>query len=456
MNFAGKSIALLMIIAMVMVASGCKSNDEGNNSSPDETAGIIDNGETDGPEIVTGERYTKKYEIPDSEEFIAYNPQFDYDQETKTWSSKLAKFNMNGSIIWEKDPTEISAGVISDIAAYPDGRFVISYWNDSIVAKLDNNGNVEWMCDLEYAIADQLFLTETGDLIAIGSWEQDFMDIVVTRIDDTGHIVKQKSFGGSDYDLFIKGSYKPDTGLVFLGLTHSNDGDFGKMPLETFYFVACIDVSNLTLKWTYMPQYKGDDEINDHIDTFGPLVVSDGYTYVAVESYEQGYETIGSNHTVSMLKLDAQGDQVWKAILGVNIWAKTAAITSDGRIVVNCGLYTGQSPEDVFISLFWLNQEGIILKKPDIPNGFAQSGTFSDTGIITLTDDGGFIIVTERIVSVLPALAESSVETYDTDTVAIKYNKDDSIQWQKIYDNYTDSEIQDMAIPLRNGRIIIE
>ncbi|MEZ5017422.1 MAG: T9SS type A sorting domain-containing protein [Flavipsychrobacter sp.] len=169
--------------------------------------------------------------------------------EEKVW---VVKMNDTGKILWQKiyggskieSPIDLKntsdrGFVIASIADSDDGDVNDRQGGrDTWVLKLDSIGAMQWNKTYGGSKVDQgggsivesvdggyLFVAHPQSSDGDISGNKGGSDIWMVRLDDTGKILWEKSFGGSGYDGFSKVIQTPDSGFVVAGFTASNDGD---------------------------------------------------------------------------------------------------------------------------------------------------------------------------------------------------------------------------------------
>lgn len=368
---------------------------------------------------------------------------------------KACKISETGSIIWEKEYDFITEkGRVNNLIACPDGGFLFSVssypfydgsgfdFEKSFIVKCDGQGNVIWEKDFDnYSgeLLHSLFITENEEIIAAGQWRtvngkqsmEGADDIVVTRLDKDGNILKQKVFGGSDFDSLYSALYDKGLGIVIDGRSQSKDGDFAIDKDESGRdFIACID-KDLDLKWVC---FAGEKESF----SYDRLVIDDGYIYVPGGTIRTGIPS-----TVFLIKLDEAGNRVWtKTDIFSGYWGGGAAILQNGDVAIG--------------SVGKLNQGEIAILDRDGNVKKRLEGLKFAISTITPVQDGGFIVTSRREIKTIPQPPYISSIWYDTELVAVKYRSDYSIEWMKTYDKYKDKLDMDFALPLEDGRIIVE
>jgi len=200
----------------------------------------------------------------------------------------LVKLRSDGSIEWQRCYGSKRHDHANDVIATPDGGGILGGYNDSVrgpwVVKFDAAGSIEWQYgailregyheivslassnDGGYLLAGGIAssgggygwtakLSHDGALQSQKTYGKDYgdrfrsiipvqeggfvvaggtvslgekshgVDVWVVRLDDTGKVLWQRSFGGTDYDEAYSIAQASDGGFFVIGQTTSSDGD---------------------------------------------------------------------------------------------------------------------------------------------------------------------------------------------------------------------------------------
>ncbi len=217
-------------------------------------------------------------------------------------------------------------------------------------------------------------------------------DYWVVKLDATGTIQWQKTYGGSDYEEATSIQQTTDGGYIVAGLSESNDGDVTGHHLgfaNSDYWVVKLDASG-TLQWE--KSLGGDDQER----AYSIYQTNDGGYVVAGWAYSFNGDVTG-HHGVPgdywVVKLDSSGIIQWQKSLGGsdNDIASSVSQTTDGGYIVAGG--AGSTDGDVTGNHFrdyWVvkldNVGGLQWEK--CYGGSSVDGANS----IQQTTDGGYIV----------------------------------------------------------------
>jgi hypothetical protein len=139
------------------------------------------------------------------------------------------------------------------------------------VIKLDANGNIQWQKSYGGSGNDLPFslqLTAEGGYIFTGStastdgditFNHGFVDAWVVKLDASGNIEWQKTYGGTDLESGQGILQISDGGYIFLGVAYKNDGDVHGVHNEGFadFWVVRLNAAGDTL-WDSQLRWKCD------------------------------------------------------------------------------------------------------------------------------------------------------------------------------------------------------
>lgn len=163
----------------------------------------------------------------------------------------IVKTKQNGDIVWQKTFGGSSVDLANSVALTDDGGYIVSGYtysnngditnnygsNDYWVIKLDGLGNKVWQksyggsgdefpysiivsSDGNYIIAGSS--TSTSGLVTGNNGNSDYW---ILKINKTGDLVWQKSYGGSDLDVANSIVQVAEGGYIIAGLSMSSNGD---------------------------------------------------------------------------------------------------------------------------------------------------------------------------------------------------------------------------------------
>jgi uncharacterized delta-60 repeat protein len=293
----------------------------------------------------------------------------------------VLKLDVSGNIQWRKTYGGASSDSAYTIQQTTGGGFVVAGGTNSFgagaydlwVLKLDASGNVAWQKTYGSTLndgIDSIQQTADGGFVVVGSTgDLPFRDFWVLKLDDLGNVQWQKSYGGTEWDDAYSIQQTTDGGFVVAGRTDSfGAGDWDSWVLK-------LDASgNVTWQKTYGGA-SPDGARSIQQTTDGGFVVA-GYT--------KSFGTFDVD--VWVLKLDASGNITWQK--AYDAWyeqAHSIQQTTDGGFVV-AGQVMTFNPDGNDFSVLKLDASGNVTWHK------SYKGTdYDDAYSIQQTTDGGFV-----------------------------------------------------------------
>jgi len=253
----------------------------------------------------------------------------------------VLKLDANGNVQWQKTYGGSGWDEAYSIQRTLDGGYIVAGWTDSFgaggtdawVLKLDANGNVQWQKTYggtydDYANSIQQ--TSDGGYIVAGrtySFGAGGTDVWVLKLDSSGNVQWQKTYGGTYDDYANSIQQTSDGGYIVAGVTKSFRAGNADV------WVLKLDASG-NVQWQKIYGYEPGDFIpysrNDSANSIQQT--SDGGYIVA------SYGNFGLDRTVrsKVLKLDANGNVQWHKTYGGYNYDSANSIqqTSDGGYIV--------------------------------------------------------------------------------------------------------------------------
>jgi hypothetical protein len=226
----------------------------------------------------------------------------------------IVKTDSSGNLVWQKclggtdydnaySVIETSDGgyLVGGYTYSTDGNVTSNHgWSDMWVVKIDLSGNLVWQKSFGGTDDDttrSLIETSDGGYLVYGStWSDDGdvtgnhggSDMWALKIDLSGNIVWQKCFGGSNSDYGIKVIETSDGGYLLGGYTASNDGDVTGNHGSVDYWIVKIDTSGIIV-WQQCLGGSGYDS------AYGIVQNSDGRYLIGGDSESNDGDVTG-NH----------------------------------------------------------------------------------------------------------------------------------------------------------------
>ncbi len=316
----------------------------------------------------------------------------------------VVKIDSMGNIQWQKS----LGGSYNDFAYQakitPDGGFVITGYSESNdgdvtgnhgsydywIVKLDSSGNLLWQKTYGGSASDMAYsidLTTDGGFIVAGvsgsnngnvSGNHGGGDFWLIKLNSLGSLQWQKSYGGTDHEIAYSIKQTSDGGFITTGTSYYADGDVTNHHGSSFATdVWVVKTDSLgTLIWE--KSYGGsDDDVGYCIQQ-----TSDGGYIVAGYSGSIDGDLIGSNHhgplsyeDMWIFKLDSIGTIQWQRCFGGYSTEIAYSIlqTPDGGYIA--GGYSASNDGDVALHIGPLGRTDmwIIKLSPDV--GIGEMGS---------------------------------------------------------------------------------
>jgi len=233
---------------------------------------------------------------------------------------------------------------------------------DVLVAMLSLDGELIWEKTYGGDAAEQAFCveaTEDGGFLVLAetdSFGAGERDLYVLRLDESGELIWEKTYGGSGIEWAKDLIRTSDGGFLLVGETDS----FG----ESFdAYVVKLDESGAVL---WEATLGGDDNETG----VAALEAENGDLLVLVGvSYPGGYA--GTRRDSRLFRLDSNGSEVWSTLYRADVkqWGNDMVFSSDGNVVIvgiSEPVSGSEEPLDFWIAkasaetgeLEWSSQEG--------------------------------------------------------------------------------------------------
>ncbi len=249
----------------------------------------------------------------------------------------LLKIDGNGNVQWEKSLGGSNTdGARSVIESSDSGYVAIGYTysnngdvtsnhgtRDAWITKTNHLGLLQWQKSIGGSVDDNLVsLQQTSDFgyIAAGysssndgdvSGNHGYADCWVVKLDSSGNIIWQKSFGGSNADWAQSIICTSDGGYLFCGFTSSNDGDVNGNNGFGDFWVVKLDNSG-TILWQQPFGGSNNDWSYSLLETEDYNFLITGYA----GSINGNVTGIHGAEDVWTIKLDQSGNLIWQKCMG--------------------------------------------------------------------------------------------------------------------------------------------
>lgn len=325
--------------------------------------------------------------------------------------------------------------VFRSVLALPGGGYMIAGVtnstgagkNDVWIIKLDSSGDILWQKTYGGARNEEarsIQPTDDGGFIVTAptnSFGSGANDIWVIKLDSDGDIQWEKTYGGSSADVPHSIQQTEDGGYIVGGFTKS----FGA-GLQDF-FVIKLDSSG-AIEWQNAYGGAGNDVIRFIKQVSDGGYLAAGFTH-----------SFGSRGDIMLIKLDSDGNLEWNRHYGGSKFEEPSTIleVSDGYIILEqSGSFSGSTDGWVFKVDF----DGKILWQERV-----GGGSFDELSSAQLTPDGGFVVAGET----------KSFGISAEDFWVLKFDSEGKIDWQKRFGGSKVEEAESIAIANDSGFIVV-
>ncbi len=317
---------------------------------------------------------------------------------------------------------------------------------------------IDWQKSLGGSSADAAICskqTPDGGYIVVGLSNSDDGDVFVNhggndywvaKLDDQGNLQWSNSFGGSKNDEAYFISLTSDGGYIAAGLSFSDDGDATVNHGGADYWIVKIDnIGNL--QWQKSYGGSGKDKINCIEQT-----PDDGYIVAGYSNSTDG-DVIGNHggNDFWILKLESNGDLQWQKSLGGSESEKAYSVKQtpdNGYIVAG---FSGSNDGDVTGNHggfdYWVTKLNI---SGNLEWQKAFGGTKSDIGAVLALNTDGYTMTGQSKSN--DGDLTSNNGGYDYWTIAFDFTG--NLQWQKSYGGSGDDIAYSVATTSDNGYVL--
>lgn len=329
----------------------------------------------------------------------------------------------DGTINWQKSYGGSGGETATDIHQTTDGGYIVAGYTESSdgnvtdhigfydywILKLNPSGTISWKKSFGGTLGEFLndvIETPDGGFIGIGYAHSADFDVTenfgqndywVVRLDASGNLLWQKSYGGSDEDIGMSIVNCEEGGFLLGGYSRSEDGDVeSNHGNYDVWLVKINDAGEIIWERAY-----GGNNIEYHA---GIIQNEDGDYLVCNSTASADNGTVSGNHYPNttydywIFKINQEGNLFWQKCYGGtgNDYAQNMIESPDkGYLIVgnstsNDGDVTGH--HDIsYTTDYWVlktNGEGDIQWQKSLGGSFWDSGND-----IELSDDGGIMVI---------------------------------------------------------------
>lgn len=332
----------------------------------------------------------------------------------------------SGNLLWQKTIGGIGSDFLASAKETTDGGYILGGYSSSPISgektqisrgyddywvvKLDADRNIVWSKTYGGNGFDRLtsiIQTDDGGYLMGGSSDSNIsgeksensrgdIDMWIIKIDASGNIIWQKTFGGSDKDWVQSMIKTPDGGYVLAGTSYSDiSGDKTQKSRGLGdYWVLKINATGTIIWQKTIGGDNGDIAKSIVATSDGNYVI--GGNSASTFSGEKNEKTINDSVDGWLVKLDDNGQLLWQKNIGGNTTEsfEDMGTTSDNGLILGMMSYSGISGSKTEASRgngdYWM-------VKLDSDGNFEWDktiggGTIDQTKSIIQGKDGGYVV----------------------------------------------------------------
>ncbi len=342
---------------------------------------------------------------------------------------------LNESKTWQKTYGGTGFDGAQCIQQTNDGGYITVGWTDSFgsggydgyVLKLDGSGELEWQRTFGGSQDDWFNCvrqTSDGGYIGVGwtySYGEGLADVYVVKLDRNGEVTWQKTYGGNGFDEGYSVEQTEDGGFIIVGESNS----FVSGPVDVY--IVKIDANgDLKCQKTYGSD--GSDE------AFCIRKTSDGGYIISGRSDSQNT----GMYDAYILKLNEEGIVEWGKTFGGDDWDEARSIcqTNDGGYIAVGITNSFDSEWDAYA--FKIDANGTLQWQ----NHFGGTGS-DEAHDVCQTSDNSYMIA-----GVTYSFGSGG------DVYLLRLGEDGNLRWVKTYGGSTLDEANSICHTFDDGYII--
>lgn len=438
-------------------------NNAGGNVILGTTAVAITDGQGNTAVDQNGNLFTTIVEITSNP--VTVEPA-DLDWKTSMGGTALDYFS---SVKTDANGDFIAANVTNsrdgDFKDFEELEYIAPY---TVLVKYDNSGNVKWEKAIGSTkgilVIEEVVPTDDGGFYAVGYGERvggergkGYYDCVVYKFDEKGNEQWHKIFGTSTVDMFRGATLTSDGGIVAVGSVGNNDKDakgFGKEELQSAACIVKYD-ANGNLVWKNI--------LGGNQDYFTGVVEGTDGSYFCVGNFytDEFFKNKGKSDG-GIVKINADGKyQGAFAISGTQIesFNGITACKNGGVVVVGKSNSADISDSDSFFTADRASRGGydayIIKVDNNLKLAFAQTfrGQFDDELVDVVEKENGTFVATGKSNSSSRDL--KGVTTRGGDDIVIAcFDKFGSLSWTRSFGGTRNDSAQAICLAKKGGYVV--
>lgn len=248
-------------------------------------------------------------------------------------------------------------------------------------------------------------------------------NLLLMKVDSVGNIIWQKTYGGDSDEQGLKVIECRDGGLAVCGFSSSNND------AEPDWYIIKTD-SNGNLLWEKQFGTPNDDRALDIAQTYDDGFVVTGYLGT----------NVGGQKRMSIVKLEADGNDVWSQRYDMNDWScGTSIIATRDSMIVAAG----------YTRTYSITDYDFMILKTDMRGDTIWTRTFGDEN----WQEGTGLIETYDNSYVASGFSMSNVR-YLSSFMTLKYDKDGNLLWHNIFKRKSQDYAKSITETRDNGLLL--
>jgi len=402
----------------------------------------------------------------------------------------IVKYDSDGALEWNKNFGGSDLDLFDSVASTPDGGYIAvgrsksddgdltglsNGYDDAVIVKYNSDGEIEWNRNFGGSDEDRFMsvtLASGGGYVVAGysssddgdlaGLNRDGDDAIIVEYSSNGTLVWNKSFGGSDSDIFHSVISTSDGGYIAVGSSSSYDGDLNGLNDGNWDAIIVKFGTNGTLEWAKSFGGGNNSEFYSVAPTIdgGYIAVGGSQDWWYSYDYPHGWHV---DYNGIIAKYSRDDMLQWNKNFGGknDDWFYSVASTPDGGyIAVGCSYPDDDDDDDdddLDLAILKLNNgscDAIIVKYSS--DGTLEwnknfGGSDEDRFIsVTLASGGGYVVAGYSY-STNGDLTGLNKGNYDA--IIAKYSSTGTLEWNKNFGG-SDSDGFNSIAPTPDGGYI--
>ncbi|MBQ5403429.1 MAG: hypothetical protein IIU11_03535 [Bacteroidales bacterium] len=350
---------------------------------------------------------------------LVFLPEFLYGQYKVEWAQTF------GGDGWD----EAASCVETRDGDYVVAGFAKQQEHHLWIVKMRRNGQGRWgktFADYFISAAKSIISTSDSNLVVTGYAirKRDFQsNLLLMKLDTLGNILWQKTFGGDGDEQGLKVIETRDGGYAIAGFSSSNND------AEPNWYVIKTD-RNGNLQWEKQYGGSNDDRAFSIAQTYDNGFVVTGY----IGSGD------GGRKLMSIIKLDADGTDIWSQNYDLNNWTSGAAIIATRDSLIVAAGYT---------RAYSITDYDLFVVKTDMNGDTLWTRTYGDEHWQESTD----IVETFDNCFVVSGFSMSNIKDLSS-FLMVKYNPEGDMMWKQVFKRKSQDYAKSIIETRDNGLLL--